>query len=347
MSEARQVSVQRLHPVQRCFFSEAVLKIAWNPSGKLVAVLTADGMLYLTSPTSIESHLSVLAHESGALSLAWAADGVNLATTGQDGTIKIWRSSDLQLVVSHQLGGQWVERVVWDLEGGFATAMGKRLFVAKDIGEQSVRQVAEYETTITGIAWRNDRELVITTNGKASRLGVAADSSAEIGYFAYPDAMLELALSPDGSSAAIGCQGSSVRVWTLDRDNDAVEMSGYREKVTVLAWDQRSEHLAVASGGSINVWSFLGAGPHGTIPRELVGPGGVISTANFAPSGKRLLAADRSGVICIWDLSMDSEVPLAAGINKSAVYAAEWNRTVEYILSGDKDGSIALWRVSR
>lgn len=346
MKNERTVSIQRLHPTERHFFDETVLQCAWSPAANTVAIITADGKLHAATVQTLKKPMSIVAHAAGALRVAWAPDGKLIATTGQDGALRIWRPDDRSLVMEHQLGTQWVGELAWLSDEVVAAGVGKKLFVV-GVSKPTVREIASFENTITGIAWRNERELVVTTYGKALRLDVAREGEHVVGRFEYPEAMLVLNLSPDGRYAAIGCQDSAARVWTVAEDNDAVQMSGHQEKVQVLSWSVDSKHLAMSGGAELSVWSFAGSGPRDTKPIPLLGHRDVVVAANFAPKGKRLASVDKSGVLCVWDITRATETPLAAGLNKSTIHAAEWSADGDYLITGDQDGSAALWNVSR
>ncbi len=346
MKTESNVSIQRLHPTERYFFDEAVLQCTWNPVSNGVAIITADGKLHAATVQTFKKPLSIVAHPAGALRVAWAPDGLLLATTGQDGALRIWRPDDLTLVTEHQLGAQWVGELAWLSADIIAAGVGKKLFIV-GATSKTIREIASLENTITGIAWRNDRELIVTTYGKALRLDVVGDSEHVLGRFEYPEAMLALALSPNGQFAAIGCQDSAARVWTVDEDNDAVQMSGHQEKVQVLSWSVDSDYLAMSGGSELSIWSFAGSGPRGSSPVQLQGHRDVVIAANFAPKGKRLASVDKAGVLCVWDITSKMPTPIAAGLNKSAIYAAEWSADGEFLVTGDQDGSAALWNVSR
>lgn len=346
MRNERTLSIQRLHPIERKFVDETVLQCSWSSATDTVAIITADGKLHVATVQTFKKPISILAHASGALRVAWSPDGNLIATTGQDGALRIWRPDDLGLVVEHKLGAHWVGELAWLSGEVVAAGVGKHLFVV-GVGKPTVREIASFENTITGIAWRSEQELVITTYGKALRLNVAREGEDVVGRFEYPEAMLLLKLSPDRQFAAIGCQDSAARVWTVSEDNDAVQMSGQQEKVQVLSWSVDSEHLAMSGGAEISVWSFAGSGPRDTKPIQLQGHRDIVVAANFAPKGKRLASVDKSGVLCVWDITRSTETPVAAGRNKSTIYTVEWSADGNYLITGDQDGSAALWNVSR
>ena len=343
MSRETDFSVQQLEPTKRIVLDETVLSIATCPKKSLSAAITADGELHLLSASPEFERASFVAHPEGALGLDWSPQGVWLATTSQNGIVSIWDPKDLNRKMNCKLGERWVEHLAWSSDRRLAASMEKKLFII-DVSEgAAVREIASFSHSVTGLQWLNDAELVVTMNGGAVKLSLSSGSAKKVGWFEYPEAMLCLAVSPDQRFAAIGCQDSAARVWALNKNNDALEMCGYSEKIKVLAWDRASNFLAISGGSQINVWSFKGKGPRGSAPRELMGHRSSVMAIRFSPCVNRLASVDRNGVLCLWDLDKDLSLPIAAAVNPSALYTCAWDATGRFLLTGDQEGSIAVW----
>jgi WD40 repeat protein len=343
MTSDNTMRVRRLEPSAQHSFPESVVGGAWSPSTSQLAVLTYDGELHLFDGESLELCKSVMAHDGGGLDIKWSPDGGLVATSGQDGSVRIWDAKNLDVVRSFPCGSQWVERLAWRDSCLLGAAMGRRVFV----GSATTGEWFEAFTakgTISGLAWRPNGELVITTNGQCMRLEVVERNPAEVvGSFNYPVAMLKLALSPKGTYAAIGCHDSSARVWLVDEDENGLAMRGYDEKVQVVAWDSSENHLAVSGGALVAVWSFKGKGPEGTRPRELLGHSHLVVDAAFSPCGRYLSSIDKGGILCVWDLSKEDFAPLAAALSPSSFQTLGWASDGSLIFTGDQDGNLMTW----
>ena len=67
----------------------------WMPFSKgasdVVAVGFADGTIKLINKNGkVEKHINTETHKKSVISLKWSYDGGALASTGQDGSLKIW-----------------------------------------------------------------------------------------------------------------------------------------------------------------------------------------------------------------------------------------------------------------
>jgi len=70
-----------------------VLRVAWHPSGKLVASGSADKIVRLWSAPNAERIAMLGGHSDWVHGVTWAPDGRTLASCGgaQDGTIRVWQ----------------------------------------------------------------------------------------------------------------------------------------------------------------------------------------------------------------------------------------------------------------
>jgi WD40 repeat protein len=343
MTSKNTINVRRMVPSARHSFLESVVRGVWSPLTSRVAVLTYNGQLHLLDGESLTLSKSVMAHDGGGLDLKWSPDGMRIATSGQDGSVRIWDANDLSLVRSLPCGAQWVEHVAWQDSYTLSAAMGRKVFLGT-VKSGEWFEVYSASGAITGLAWRPNGELVLTTNGQCLRLAVGDRIPAQVvGGFNYPVAMLKLALSPHGTYAAIGCQDSSARVWLVDEDENGLAMRGYDEKVQVVAWDSGEQHLAVSGGALVAVWSFKNQSPEGTMPRELLGHSHLVVDAAFSPCGRYVSSVDKGGILCLWDLTNDGFSPVAAALSPGSFQVLGWSRDGSRIFTGDLDGVFALW----
>ncbi len=346
MNQTNSVTVERIEPKSRHFFDESVIQCVWNPKENQCAAITADGGLHLTTQADFRNPLSVAAHECGVHRISWSPDGLHLASAGQDGVVKIWRSQTLLKVAEFCISKQWVEHLAWQSPTKLAACSGREAFLI-DLEFSDVIRIAQEPSTINGIAAAKNGDFVLITNGRAFRVSCTQGNVSLSGVFEYPEAMLTLALSPNSHFAAIGCQDSAARVWTIAVDNDAVQMSGHDQKVEVLGWSSKGEQLAIAGGAQLNIWSFIGLGPRHTKPLELFGHRDTIRSLQFAPLQRHLASVDKSGMLCLWDLARGIQTPRAAALNSAEFYSCSWSHDGRFLVTGDAEGSMCLWDFQR
>jgi WD40 repeat protein len=134
-----------------------ILDLAWSPTGRQVALVTAEGRVLIVDGADETGVLRrVGAHERGATSVAWRADGGLFATAGQDGLIKIWDADSLELHRQLPAGADWVAKVAYQPgQQRLASAAGKRLRIWSPDGEMEYES-DDHASTIADIGWNPD-----------------------------------------------------------------------------------------------------------------------------------------------------------------------------------------------
>ena len=103
--------------------------LAWSPTGVFVTEGPEDsGMIDIRDGETGESVLSFQGHDGDVNDVAFSSDGSRLASTGDDGTLKVWDPSTGRLVSSLSgEGGAWgpsfgaddsLVAAAWDARGG-------------------------------------------------------------------------------------------------------------------------------------------------------------------------------------------------------------------------------------
>ena len=137
-----------------------------------------EGRLYRIAPEGGEPML-LGTHEPGLLSVAWQPKGELLATAGQDGSVRLWKSVDGAMQVAHR-GRGWPAGLAWRNDGQrLAFASGRTLQVLDADGQPQLVLDA-HTVNLTHLSWRGRDEIVAAGNGAlyVDRIAGAARSSS-------------------------------------------------------------------------------------------------------------------------------------------------------------------------
>lgn len=124
-------------------------------------------------------------------------------------------------------------------------------------------------------------------------------SATPVATYPYVGSHLALAVAPTGRWICSGNQDASVHIWRT-RDASELTMSGYREKVARLAFDDTGFWMASDGASDISVWDFSGKGPAGTQPRQLRAHKKVTALAWRPGSGTQLASGGENGTVALW-----------------------------------------------
>ena len=285
------------------------------------------------------------AHEGGALAMSVHPVEAVFATAGQDGNILIWDLTGAPPRCSIEVGGGWVENLLWSPDGArLASSHGREIQIFSVDGTEQWRS-DEHLSTVSALGWLNSNELVSTCYGRVTIFDAATGEHNE--RFEWKGSLVSLALSPDGDVIACGSQDNSVHFWRRSTGEDSM-MSGYPGKPTALAFDSTGTLLATGGGEAVTVWSFEGNGPEGTYPGSLELHERAVSTLNFTPDGLTLASGGRDGLVFVWSLQSDGQGrPEGAAMLESVIAEVCWRPDGRALAALDGDGFVTVWKVSR
>ena len=315
----------------------------WACRGSLLIVCDAAGGVYGFEGTTGAirwQHPGI--HEGGVLAMDVQPGGGLLATTGQDGRVRIWNAKNGQVSHTIELGSGWVENVEWSSDGTLlAVSISRRVHVFNPDG-QEVWRSADHPSTVSTIVWSSSAELATACYGRVSFFG--ASTGELLQKLEWKGSLVSMVLSSDGNIVACGSQDNSVHFWRRDTGDDS-QMHGYPGKPSALAFDATSTLLATGGGKNVTVWSFQGDGPEGTRPGVLELHAEPLTTLTFARRGMWLASGARDGAVVVWSLQGDGDGRMAgAGVLDDIVAGLAWRPDDRGLAAFGAKGSVTVWR---
>ena len=329
----------------------------WSPQGVFVTEGPENtGKVDLRDETTGESVRSWVGHDIDINDVRFSDDGSMLATTGDDGFLKIWDPGTGDEISSVR-GATGAVGQSFDADG--------RL-VAATWPEDGMARVAETATGDIVRTFRLDTfpfDTALSPDG--SRLAVASAFSDAVPVFDVRtgDVVLELprqvsvnavAWSPDGRWIATGAVDSSVRVWDAATGTLEERLLGHTGVVSTVDWSPDSRRIVSGgSDGTARVWQLELHPTQGTV--EVEGRQVYLLAAQetqsglfaaFSPDGERVITGDVGiAAVKIWDLSIEGDaevvnVPTDAEPPVDVAYLPDGRIVASY-----DHGSAAIWDV--
>ncbi|HUQ73054.1 MAG TPA: hypothetical protein VM165_26225, partial [Planctomycetaceae bacterium] len=355
--------------------------LAISPDGKTVAVsyFFQGAIALYEAATGKVLRTESSAHSASISSIAFNADGTELATASLDGTIKIWKDfktldvakatslmghSDQVVALAYSPGDQRLMSAgkdksvrLWDLEQNTASLHR----VIPGSGGQRARYSPD--GTLMAIAGELRLQLRDGTTGQVLLQlprrsdGMSADS---------------VAFSPDGRLLAAGFGGakdvSLIELWDIDRRERIAELPGttaipgfttteYTGIVGALAFSPDGQQL-VAGFGSLNL---LGWGDRGNNPllvydvaakrvvRRLESHGNTCVSVTFSRDGSRMASASMDGTARLWDAATWQErhvlhnPDVATDLGQRRVYDVAFSPDGMLLAMASAEGHVIVW----
>jgi WD40 repeat protein len=272
--------------------------LTWSTTGQELAWGTAAGTVEIVAAKDGTTIGSARLPGTGVAALAFHPRLPRLCAGGEDGSLTFLDVAGASVQEVLPATGAWAEHVAWNPKGSkLAAARGRAAVVLSAEGSILI-ELAEVESTITGLAWSPDGSQIACACYGGVRLFDAKTGKQQRGLD-WKGSMISLAWRPGGRVIACGCQDGSVHFWRLPAGKDS-QMSGYPLKPKAIGWSHDGRLLATAGAPEITVWKFEGKGPEGTRPIELSAHEEPVTALAFAPLVDMLATGCRAGEGYFW-----------------------------------------------
>lgn len=291
------------------------------------------------------------AHEIDVNSVAFSADGSMLATTGDDGFLRVWDlATGAELVRYGGPDGGEVWGASFSPDGSLVASIwrseGRLRVLRTDTGEAVLEAAGPTEAlsrtqfspsgenlSITGL--QPDATVIdIGTGEEVMRLGEHASF------------VIATAWSPDGRWIATASADGTAKVWDAGTGEMRFTLFGHTDAVGAVHWSPDSERLATGSGdGTAKVWQLDDAGPQELITLASVDLRGGVGGVAFSPDGTRLLTGQFiDDAIKVWDVGIagDAEVTTMPA-QALATGALAFSGDGSSVIASSGDGRVTVW----
>ena len=136
----------------------------------------------------------------------------------------------------------------------------------------------------------------------------------------------DVALSPDGKTAASVSYDSTVRLWSVPEGEELAVLKGHKKNVGSVVFSSDGKHLASAGlGEEILIWSL----PSGEQIEALRGHQVAVGELTFSPDGQFLASSGGEQRVLFWstqDWQIARQIEFAgkSGYPKSIAFSPDW-----------------------
>jgi WD40 repeat protein/Flp pilus assembly protein TadD len=330
--------------------------VAYSPDGRWLASGTwedhMDGTIKVWDAAS-GNEMATLRHGSAVDAIAVSPDGRLLASTGADGTVKLWDPGSPKQPIRTLTGlanspdGPYVATAsaAFSPDGRYvASASSAKIVRLWSVSSgQQVRQFIGHTDTVSSVAFSPDGKLLATAGlDNAVRLW-DADSGRPVRTFTgHIYKVWCVAFSPDGRWLASACE-KIVKVWDATGGQEVCALRGHKDRIHHVAFSPDGRWLASAGlERGVKLWD-MASGPqeNRTFAKGHTMP---IVRVVFSPDGRRVASAGRDRTLRLWDPATGREVgpPM---IHPDEVSGVAFTPDGRQVVSSCYDGKLRLWDV--
>ncbi|MDH3540104.1 MAG: winged helix-turn-helix domain-containing protein [Acidimicrobiia bacterium] len=319
--------------------------VDFSPDGSLVATGGDDGTARIWEASTGKPIIRLEGHDERLGFVSFSPDGARLASSSGDGTIRIW---DVRPEGRREVVAVADATVIYEAR---YSPDGDRFVTASDSG------VARVWDSVTGLpitslvghghwvyaaAFTADGSRVVTGSRDLTVRIWDALTGEQIAARDVPLPALGVAMSPDGSTVAIGTE-ASFHLWNFVTD----QFESFESNDQFFGVAFSPDGSRVAAGRTVDILVFDVASFEASDPIESTDKVAFdkVLSVGFTGDGTRLLTAHRDGTARLWDIDQRREIIMYEGHN-GLVWEAALSPDESMVATASFDGTVRVWNTT-
>ena len=330
-------------PVMKPLWAKSVdaAVFAMDTSKKGFAALALeDGRISVHETHTGDQIWTKSAHIGSVLQIGVSASGKYLASSGEDGFLRIFEFDSQRLFFEVKVANDWADQLRWAPRDDFPVVAAGKVCVGISVVDKSVCHFQKMTGTISCLDWLDADRFGLGCYGSLclfSRTSIKPTKT-----FLWKGSLISLKFSPGGKYAVCGAQDQTIHIWDIESGED-LAMRGFKSKPRLLDFHFSGNWMATASGESLTVWDFRGAGPEGKKPIQLSPTQSPIQVLKYQNHQHIFFTCDKAGAVLLWS-PRRSEMPVGiAGVLDHPANCAAWTPDDSMIITGLKAGHILAY----
>ncbi|MEO0737418.1 MAG: hypothetical protein AAFZ35_11500 [Cyanobacteria bacterium J06649_12] len=279
------------------------------------------------------------AHQDWVLSACFSPDGQYLASSSDDGTLRLWnsRGKSLQVFSGHQ--GSVLD-VAFSHDSQMLGSAGDDFTVRLwDVSGQCLHILTGHTGSVNSLAFSPTHRLLATASNDHTVRLWTQDGQWLKTLEGHLDWVRSVAFSADGQYLVSGSEDGTLCLWDTEGERLRV-MSSHAGWVLTAVFSPDGQHIA--SGGDdhlIKLWNL-----NGELLQYFEGHQNWVRALCFSPDGTRLMSAGDDQTIQVWDLN-GKLLDTVRG-HRSSVLSLDINPQGSQLISASDDNTIRLWQLA-
>jgi WD40 repeat protein/tRNA A-37 threonylcarbamoyl transferase component Bud32 len=316
--------------------------VAFSPDGTMLVSGSDVVRMWQVSDGTLLRTLA--GHTASIRSIAFAPSGAVLASSADDGTVRLWRVADgaPQRILEYTAP---VWSVAFSPDGKtFASGSNDGTVRLWQVTDGTIVRVLEGHTgVIFGVAFSPDGRILASASGDSSvRLWQVSNGAFLRALLGHEGAVHGVAFSPDGEMLASTSDDGTLRVWQVDDGSAVIVLPAYETALLGVAFSPDGAFLASGTAdGKVQLWRHS----DWTLARTLEKHTGPVWAVAFSPDGEMLASASEDGTVRLWQVSAEMRSRELWG-HRWPAYSVAFSPDGTLLASGSGEDRMRLWQVS-
>ncbi len=285
------------------------------------------------------------AHDGGAFSVAYNADGSRIVTGSQDDTVAVW-GTDGELVYRFELHENDLLDTIFTPDGAHVIS-GDRDGVIHRWNADDGTIVWTYDQTgdtVRAMAITPDGETLIVGTQAGQLIFIAAEDGTEIERLAeaHERRIRDAAVNPEGTLLATTSDDETLSIWDLRDNNRRVQHVEPEIRLTGVTFSTDGTQV-IAGAGDFNVYVWnVESGDRAAL---LSGHVAWINDVVVAPGGVFALSSSNDNSLRVWNLHTGRGVLRLTG-HTQGVWDVAFSPGGTQAVSVSWDGTLRIWDIA-
>lgn len=287
-------------------------------------------------------HCAFASTFGGVTSVAFSADGQQLATSDTNGSIQLWNLKDGKQLALCNGHNSWVWSVAYSPTQPIFASCGQdhqvRLWDAAT--GQCLKLLEGHTGIATSVAFSPDGHLLASTSGDQTiRLWNVATGQCVQTLKGHAACVWNVVFHPNRKTLFSGGEDNVIRCWNIETGQCVQTLTGHQHWVRAIALSPDGQYLASGSYDyTVKLWDIA----TGDCAATLSGHHKPVTSVAFKADGKTLASSSYDQTVKLWDIASHQCLQTLQK-HTNFVWSVAFHPTQPLLASGGEDYTARLW----
>jgi WD40 repeat protein/uncharacterized protein YjbI with pentapeptide repeats len=280
-------------------------------------------------------------HTAALNTITYSPDGMTLASSGDDGSVKLWDSASHRLIASLEQHKGGVRSVAFSADGKTLTSAGDDGSVKlwDSSSHRLIASLEQHEGLVFSVAFSADGKTLASAGEDGTvKLWDSTSHRLIASLEHHKGVVFSVAFSADGKTLASAGEDGTVKLWDSTSHRLIASLKHHKVEVFSVAFSADGKTLASAGrDGSVKLWDSSSHRLIASLGRHE----GLVFSVAFSADGKTLASAGEDGSVNLWD-STSHRLIASLEQHIGSVRCVAFSADGRTLASAGGDGSVKL-----